>query len=159
MLIRLLGEEPDALAYTEPGTFGDVTGWADGQKYICYAEHMGYTNGNGRMADGRTKFSQYDSASLDMYLTFVLRALGYDDKAGDFVWNTTSRTLAEKIGLLTDNDVQGILKTGLMRDHVVYISYHALWATLKNSTSTLGDKLVTKGVVTRTALDAAKGLK
>lgn len=159
MLIRLLGEEKDALAYTETGTFGDVTGWADGQKYIHYGEHMGYTNGNGVMSDGRTKFSQYDSASLDMYLTFVLRSLGYNDKAGDFIWNSTSRTLAVQIGLLTENDVQSIQKAGLMRDHVTYISYHALWTKLKNSTSTLGDKLVTNGTITRSALDAAKGLK
>lgn len=159
MLIRLLGEEKDALAYTEPSTFGDVAGWLDGRKYIAYGEYKKYTNGNGKMPDGKIKFSQGDASSLDMYLTFVLRSLGYDDKAGDFVWNSTSRTLAVKVGLLTDSDVQSIQKTGLMRDHVAYISYHALWAKLKNSTNTLGDKLVSTRTVTRDALNAAAGLK
>ena len=159
MLIRLLGEEQQALAYTGVSTFGDVTGWADGQKYIAYGEHRGYTNGNGLMPDGRVKFSQGAAASLDMYLTFVLRALGYDDRAGDFVWNTTSRTLAVEKGLLTAQDVQTIQSTGLLRDHVVYISYHALWATMKDSTATLGDKLVASGAVSRAALDSAAGLK
>lgn len=159
MLIRLFGEESAALAYTGTSTFGDVTGWADGQKYIAYGQSMGYTNGAGTMADGRPKFLQSSAASLDMYLTFVLRALGYDDQAGDFVWNTTSRTLAVRLGLLTDADVQSIAAGGLMRDHVAYISYHALWAKLKNSTSTLGDKLVAAGVLPRAALDAAAGLK
>ena len=43
MLIRMLGEEEAALAYTGAQPFRDVPEWAS--KYVAYAYGMGYTKG------------------------------------------------------------------------------------------------------------------
>jgi len=149
MLIRLLGEESTALGHVGTTTFKDLAGWADGQKYIVYAHNRGYTNGA-----SPTAFIQYDFATLEMYLSFTLRALGYSDAAGDFIWNTTSRDLAVKLGLLTQTELNGIAATGFMRDHVVLISANALRVPLKGSPQTLGQKLLSQGVITEAQYDA-----
>jgi len=149
MLIRLLGEESTALKHVGTTTFKDLAGWADGQKYIIYAHNMGYTNGA-----SPTAFIQYDFATLEMYLSFTLRALGYSDAAGDFIWNTTSRDLAVKLGLLTQAELSSIAQTGFMRDHVVLISANALRVPLKGSPQTLGQKLLSQGAITEDQLSA-----
>ncbi len=151
MLIRLLGEESDALAFTGTSHFTDLTGWGDGQKYVNYGVHMGYTNG-----DGPTTFSQYRAADMWMYTTFVLRALGYDDSIGDFVWNATSIELAQSIGLLTEQEARDMQSGAFLRDHVVKLSYNALFATLKSGEMSLGEKLIADGVMTQAQLDAAQ---
>jgi len=150
MLIRLLGEEQAALRHSGQTHFTDLTGWPEGHKYIAYGADMGYTKG-----DGTNTFSQYKTADAYMYVTFVLRSLGYSDAAGDFVWNSTSLTLAQQLGLLTAEDVAEIRSTGLMRDHVAKISYNALSVKLKGSSQTLGNKLVGRGVITNAQLQQA----
>ncbi len=140
MLLRLLGEEEEALAYTGTSPFTDLTGWLDGRKYIHYGAAMGYTNGI-----DATTFNQYGSASRSVYLTYVLRALGYDDKAGDFVWNTTSDDLAVEIGLMTAKQLNEMEQNGFYRDHVALISKNALKANLKDGSMTLGERLAVSG--------------
>ncbi|NLE26186.1 MAG: hypothetical protein GX625_12750, partial [Clostridiaceae bacterium] len=77
MLIRVLGKDAEALSGNWTHPFTDVDTVAD--KYIGYAYQNGLAYGN------KDKFGT-DNATSDMYLTFVLRALGYDDTKGDFVW-------------------------------------------------------------------------
>ncbi|MBQ7624540.1 MAG: hypothetical protein IJS65_04620 [Clostridia bacterium] len=150
MLIRLLGEEKEALAFDENNmTFKDVTGWTDGRKYIAYGANKMYTNG--RSAD---VFDQGSTADVYMYITFVLRALGYSDKDGDFVWNSTSTDLAVKLKLLTQEECASVMKTGLRRDHVVLISYNALKTNLKGTGTRLADKLIERGAITREQANA-----
>lgn len=151
MLIRLMGEESEALAYNGPSPFKDLTGWADGKKYIAYGANMGYTNGV--TAD---TFNQYGSADRHVFITFVLRALGYSDKEGDFVWNTTSDTLAVKIGLLTQKELDAMADTGFFRDHVALISHRALKTYIKDGSMTLGEQLAANG---RLSWDDYFGLK
>ncbi len=142
MLIRLLGEEEEALAYTGTSPFTDLTGWLEGRNYIHYGAAMGYTNG----IDAVT-FNQYGAASRHVYLTYVLRALGYDDRAGDFVWNTTSDDLAVEIGLMTSRELAAMKESGFYRDHVVLISKNALTAELKDGSMTLGEQLAMSGTL------------
>lgn len=142
MLIRLIGEEDKALAYTGGTTFMDLTGWADGQKYIAYGQSRGLTNG-----ESATVYAQGKAASLEMYLTFVLRALGYNDSAGDFVWNTTSKTLALELGLIDQKMLDNVAQNGFLRDHMVFISYNALNVKIKGSVQTLGQWLEAGGVI------------
>lgn len=140
MLIRLLGEEDEALAYSGKTAFKDLAGWADGKKYIVYGENMKYTNGV-----SPDTFNQYGSASRHVYLTYVLRALGYSDASGDFVWNTTSDDLAVRIGLMTEKQLAAMEKDGFHRDHVALISYNALTSKLKDGSMTLGERLAMSG--------------
>lgn len=149
MLIRLLGEEPDALATEFRAPFTDMPGWADGPKYISYAYEKGYTNGT-----SASTFSPYADGTAEQYLTFVLRSLGYRD-GEDFVWNTTSRDLAVQLGLVTRTELESIGRTGFMRDHVALISYRALGVRLKAGGGTLADRLLLRGVINWDQLEAA----
>ncbi|ODU55753.1 MAG: hypothetical protein ABT01_05430 [Clostridium sp. SCN 57-10] len=146
MLIRLLGEESQALSYEGKSAFTDLTGWADGVRYVKYGEAMKYTNGM-----TPTTFVQQGAAQDITYLTFVLRALGYSDAAGDFSYKT-SYTKAMEIGLLTQaqwDEMHSVFR----RDHVVLLSYNALRCARKDG-GTLGDKLVAAGVITAEQLAA-----
>lgn len=152
MLIRLLGEEQEALACTAETPFKDPPIWADGKKYIAYGYVMGYTNGT-----SPTTFSPTVNSALEQYLTFVLRALGYKDGT-DFVWNTTSRDLAVQLGLLSRGELDVIAREGFMRDHVVLISYRALFARLKDSGVTLAEQLISRGIITWEQFDTARSM-
>jgi hypothetical protein len=79
-----------------------------------------------------------------MYLTFVLRALGYSDaEGGEFTWDKPEE-LAHRVRILKP----GINLDNFLRADVVLISEIALSANLKDSENTLFDKLITDGAVT-----------
>ncbi len=113
-------------------------------KYIGYAYENGLAYGN------KDKFGT-DNATSDMYLTFVLRALGYDDTKGDFVWNEPD-ALAKSVGILPDD----IDKDNFLRADIVKISWAALSARIKNGTQALSEKLMAEGVFTAENYDNAK---
>lgn len=144
MLIRLLGKESEAMSGRWTHPFSDVPNWAD--KYVGYAYQTGLTNGV-----GETLFGGSTAASGYMYLTFVLRALGYSDENGlDFTWNDPYG-LALTTGILP----QGTDTTTFWRADVVRVSYAALPAKLKNSDKALYEKLIETGTFTREQYDAA----
>ena len=151
MLIRMLGEEKAAASYGGGSPFQDLTGWEGGKNYIGYGAAKGYTSGT-----TATTFSQYETAGLNTYLTFLLRALGYSDAKGDFVWNRTAQTLAVQIGLMTQEQLDDARDSGFYRDHVVIVSYNALNTKLKDGSMTLGQKLVKAGVITQDQLALVK---
>ena len=147
MLIRVLGKEQDALNGTWRHPFDDVPTWANA--YVGYAYVNGLTNGI-----SSTKFGGGD-ASAATYLTFMLRALGYSDENGaDFAWDSPF-TLAEQVGILTDDVEIG----NFLRADVVTVSYLALSVKLKDSPDTLADKLISSGVFTVEQYGAAMNLK
>lgn len=142
MLIRLLGKEQVALSGLWSHPFTDVPSWAN--QYVGYAYTEGLANGVAldRFGTG--------NASSAMYLTFVLRALGYSDMGGaDFVWDDPY-SLASQAGILPS----GVDRQNFLRADVVLVSYAALPAFLKNSNQTLADKLISEHVFTREAYDA-----
>ena len=77
MLVRLLGLEEEALACEDSNPFIDVTGTGD--CYAAYAYAKGLTKGT-----GTNTFTPSRALSAGNYITFLLRALGYDDSQGDF---------------------------------------------------------------------------
>ncbi|MBQ2743373.1 MAG: trypsin-like peptidase domain-containing protein [Oscillospiraceae bacterium] len=142
MLIRVLGRENDALAKGGKHPFTDVPAWAS--KYVGYAYENKLTNGM-----SATKFGSNAEASSSMYLTFVLRALGYSDTTGaDFTWDNPY-TLARTTGILRGNP--DTLK--FMRGDVVLVSYAALEALVKGTSQTLAEKLMASGVFTAAEYD------
>jgi hypothetical protein len=133
MLIRLLGKDNEAVSGNWTHPFTDVPEWAD--KYVGYAFENKLTNGSSATTFGT------GTASCQMYLTFVLRALGYSDTGGaDFTWDK-SEVLALSVGILPE----GIHAENFLRADVVLISEAALSAKLKNSGDTLLDTLKTAG--------------
>lgn len=137
MLIRVLGKENEALDGSWQHPFTDVPDWADG--YVGYAYSNGLTNG-----EEKTKFGTGD-ANAAMYLTFVLRSLGYSDKDSmDFNWEDPF-TLSRETGILTPD----VNTNEFWRADVVLVSHAALSAYLKNSKDTLAQKLISEGVFTQ----------
>lgn len=147
MLIRVLGDEPEALNGNWSHPFTDVASWAD--KYVGYAYEKGLTKGV-----SATKFGK-DNANSDMYLTFMLRALGYNDLAGDFAWNEPD-ALAKSVGILPS----GVDTSNFLRADVVLVSWTALEAKLKEESltgsRTLSENLMAAGVLTSEDYRAAK---
>ncbi len=131
MLIRLLGEEETAKKsnYTHP--FTDVPKWA--VKYVGYGYHKGYSYGV-----STTKFGSEDKTSAAQYITFVLRALGYSEKADGYTWNNPF-AFAEKIGLIKRNEYSA--KSTFLRADIVIVSYRALDIKYKGKDVTLREKL------------------
>ena len=146
MLIRLMGYEDEALAHSGQTQFTDLTGWFEGHKYIGYGYENGITKGTNTE---NTTFSPSMELDEKMYYTFVLRALGYDDGAGDFHWEKTSESKAVELGLITKAEQAEIAENGLYRDYIVKISYNALKAKIKGTNQTLAQKLISDGVFTQ----------
>lgn len=145
MLIRMLGEEERAKNYKGTHPFKDVPEWAD--RYVAYGYEKGYTTGI-----NSTTFGSQNTLSLNDYMTFLLRALEYNDKKGDFTWQTSGQ-YAINAGIISKNELDEIAKRGtLYRDDIVYTSYNALFANCKNENLRLCDKLLKTGVFTKTQL-------
>lgn len=144
MLVRLLGKEEEAKNGTWSTPFSDVPAWA--MPYVGYA----YTN-KLTMGTGTTTFGSYDNVSATQYLTFVLRALGYESGT-DFQWDK-AWDLSDKIGLT--NGEYNEKSSDILRGDVVIISNKALPVVQKNSAETLADKLIAEGVFTKVQFDNA----
>ncbi len=138
MLLRLLGEEGEALSADRATPFRDMDGhWAI--RYVSYAYERGYTSGTG--AD---TFSPDSEASAKMYLTFLLRALGYNDRAGDFAYGTAYEKAAE-LGVCPEGAYT--TDAAFYRDDCVYTSCLALRTARKGGGETLLDALAEKNAV------------
>jgi hypothetical protein len=124
-----MGKESEALGGSWTHPFTDVPSWAD--KYVGYGYEKGLTKGV-----SATEFGTGNAGS-DMYLTFMLRALGYDDSAGDFTWDAPD-TLSASVGILPD----GVDTANFLRADVARISWAALEAKLKDGSQTLSKKLM-----------------
>ena len=129
MLIRVLDKEGEVLAGTHSHPFTDVPDWA--AAYVGYAYENGLTKG---VSD--TLFGTQDIVEANMYLTFMLRALGYDDSSGDFDWRNPF-SIARNIGL-TDNPVS---LDEFMRRDLVLVSYNALYCPMLGGSMTLAETL------------------
>lgn len=143
MFVRLLGGEKEAGNEKAPHPFSDVPGWGD--PYVGYAWEHKLTKG----VSGDT-FGSTDYITLEQYVTFVLRALRYDDSKGDFAWNTAVDKAVE-IGLLTRGEAREYLSQTTTRGTMVNVSFAALKQTFKGSAQTLAERLVEEGVFTREA--------
>ena len=144
MLIRLLGEEDEALRCQDPCPFRDV---AEGNpsRYTAYAYRMGYTTGT-----STTTFSPGGTMNFKGYVTFLLRALGYDDRAGDFTYAACLEKAAE-IGLMDVTGAAAIGRTSpaFYRADLVDLSLAALTVRMNGRNATLAEALADKGVFSR----------
>ncbi len=147
MLIRLSGNEMAALYPDEELShpFTDAPDWEGAENYMAY----GYAN---KITAGvsETEFAPNAVASKQMYVTFILRALGYTDEQGS-VWENWE-TLGKQAGILTaetDSDT-------FLRGDAAILSYTALEARLHNSEQTLKDYLMEQGAIHPLSLSIAE---
>ena len=144
MLVRFLGLEEEALAGDFEHPFTDLPDWAI--PYISIAYELGYTTG---VTD--TLFDPTADCSAQMFVTFILRALGYsdDDAAGASLWSEAI-DFGKKVGVVDDL----LLSDEFLRGHMAAVSFLALFAEPAGAEyETLLGKLVADGVVSE---DAAK---
>lgn len=144
IMIRLLGEEAEALSAAGDAPFADTPAWF--APYAAYAYGAGLAQGTGLDAvTGFPMFGTYENASRAEFLTFVLRALGYDDAAEDFEWSG-AEAFADGLGLLEGTRAA----EDLTRGDCALVAYNALSAACKSG-GTLADILVAEGVLGREA--------
>lgn len=148
MLLRLLGKEQQARVYTGTHPFKDVPAWAS--RYVAYAYQEGYASGM-----SATEYGAQINLTLNDYMTFLLRALGYNDSKGDFSWRTAADT-ATSYGILTEAHKHQITARGVFyRDDIVYTSYQTLFLRMKGRMDRLSDSLLAQDVFTQADLDRA----
>lgn len=134
MLVRALGAgDQEGTAKNHPYT--DVPAWANGA--VSYARKYDLTRGI-----SATEFGAKSPVTTAMYLTFMLRALGYQDGT-DFVWNSPWET-AVQAGILP---AQADWAT-LTRGELVEITAAALFAQHKTTGQPLWERLVSSGAFT-----------
>lgn len=144
IFLRMLGEESDARAGSYSHPFGDVPAWADAQ--VGYAYQMGYTSGV-----SKDLFGANNTATAAMYLTFILRALGYvEGNGGDFEWDNPF-PLARQIGILPSS----VDTSTFLRADAVLIAWETLFVPMKDGNKDLCDILVMSGAFTQQQLDSA----
>ncbi|GHV31848.1 hypothetical protein FACS18949_01270 [Clostridia bacterium] len=118
MFMKMLGytdvNRPKNL--THPFTDIPYTDWASDWVALMYQE--GYTKGYG------DTFGRYDDLSLNQYLTFTLKALGYSSDS-DFKW-TEADSFAVKQGILSQGEADAINKRGMKRGDMALISYRVI---------------------------------
>lgn len=144
MLVRLLGKEKEALSSKYKHPFKDVDSWAD--PYVGYAYEKGLTKG---VSD--TSFGAKDLTNQNQYLTFLLRALGYNDSRGDFSWKEPA-ILGHKIGLAEKDTIDD--KAPFLRGDVANLSLRTLGINLKTEDISLLQVLINSGAVSK---EDAKG--
>lgn len=147
MLIRLLGLEEEALACSDSNPFDDVTGTGD--RYAAYAYANGLTKGT-----GAASFTPSRALSAGNYVTFLLRALGYDDSQKDFA-PSQALEFAAGISMVTPGAASALSGASMDRGDLVDLSYAALTCRLKDGSQTLAEKLRDGGVFTAAEGEAA----
>ena len=153
LLVRALGKGAEAEGYPKTHPFTDVPTWADG--YVSWAYDQGLTKGT-----SEATFGSADTATGEMYLTFLLRALGYSEgpgwtegnawQRGDFSWESPW-ALAAQCGILPmEAEWRDIL-----RADAVSLTAAALYAPCKDGQTTLAQRLIAQGAFTQADFDAA----
>ncbi|MBE6632541.1 MAG: S-layer homology domain-containing protein [Ruminococcaceae bacterium] len=143
MLVRLLGKESQAKELTYTAPFTDVYDWA--KPYVQYLYSNNLTQGT-----SETSYSPSDSCTAQMYITFILRSLGYSDTEGDFSYDKAIDFAKEKEVI---NDFSYNEDT-FLRDNMVAISYMALYCETEGGEFPhLLDKLVAEGAVSSEKAD------
>lgn len=146
MLVRLLGKEDEAKNNKWSTPFTDVAEWA--KPYVGYAYANKLTNGT-----GATTFSGTAKVSATQYLTFVLRALGYNSNV-DFQWDKAWE-LTDKLGI-TAGEYYPNCK--FERGDAVIVSASALLSAMKGRDSLLVDTLVESGAVIASSAEQFKNV-
>jgi len=143
MLLRLLGEYEKALESEFDCPFDDVEG-DYARAIIAYAFEMGLTNGV-----SATRYNPAAELSATMYLTFVLRVLGYEEGV-DFVWNS-AWTLTDELGITNGEFSEE--SDSFVRGEMVVVSLMTLEQPFKDSEQTLIESLVESGAVPEDAAE------
>lgn len=145
MLIRLTGNENNALYPWEPyeTPFTDVPIWEGAAEYIGFAYANGLTDG---VTD--TTFEPNTPADAQTFITFALRALGYEAESAWANWETLGR----EAGIITGE----VDLTDFKRGDAVLVSAAALDAKVADTDITLAVNLMNNGVFGELAYNVSR---
>ncbi len=149
MLVRLLGQESNAFLMSQSIPFQDVHEWAKPHIRFLY-------NNKIMIGMSATEFGSDSALTANQYMTMLLRALGYDDQQGDFVWDQAVQK-ANLLGIIDYKDYdrfESDNQATLTRADMVHLSYQVVFAHRKDSGERLIDYLVQEGVVDYKSLEA-----
>lgn len=138
MIVRLMGEEENALTQALNHPFTDVPEWAS--PYIGYLYQEGVAFGI-----SPTYYGSKDMVSAKQFMTFMLRVLGYG--LLEFDWRD-SIDFAYAVSAINQEtyDLYKIKKS-FVRDDMVYVASQLLHARLKGESKSLVTTLYEKGHV------------
>ena len=148
MLVRLYGAEGTAKADYQAGKltspFTDVSETV--APYAAWLYSNGITKGT-----GANTFGGQSQCNLNMYCSFLLRALGYED-GKDFSYATAPSFAMTKGILSSVNDTAAFL-----RDDLAAVTYQALGTDLKDGSTYLLDSLIKSGAIDAKSAEAITG--
>ena len=145
LTIRLLGREDEALVFRGGNPFTDVSGWQ--APYVAFA--LAYGLASGVTAD---RFAPHRQVTVQEFTTFMLRALGYSEAAGDFRF-ANALSFAVRAELLTYPLITEFDHDIFLRGEAVIVMLFALQTRMKGRNYSLIDTLVTDGVFSRIRAD------
>ncbi len=139
MLYRVFFVYPGGASFNASHPFTDVPDWAYSPVACAYTDGLTY-------GISETKFGSDMPVTVNQYLTFMLRAMGYE--AIDFDWDSPYG-LATRLRMLPPDTA---LKH-FTRGDAVAITAATLFAPLKQGDMTLGEKLASIGVYQKEEFD------
>ncbi len=145
LMVRMLGKEELVKSREFKHPFTDVPVWAN--SYVGYLYENGMTKGI-----GGGKFGSTDLVTASQYLTFVLRALGYDDSNDDFNWKESVEK-AKELGIISESEYADLIEGVFLRDHAVLATFRGLRANVKGRDTKLIEVLVERKDVAVESLD------
>ncbi len=143
MLVALIGKTEQAKAGNWSIPFTDVEPWA--RPYVGYAYTHQLTSG---ISD--TTYGGSQPVTASQYLTFVLKALGYESGT-DFQWDR-AWVLTDELGITGGRYASQ--NASFLRGDVALVSWAALSAKENGKDSTLAQKLINEGVFTSAQYEA-----
>jgi uncharacterized repeat protein (TIGR02543 family) len=150
LVIRLMGDENAALAYTGADPFTDVVATASyGDRYAAYGYSIGI--GLGVNAD-HTLFDPNAPVTCQEFTAFLLRVLGYTEANGDFQYADALQK-ATSVNLYSSALEQTLSGGQYLRAQAVISMANALLTDVKGSTGVrLIDTLAGKGIFSASAV-------
>lgn len=134
LAVRLMGAEKDAEKANHAHPYEDVPDWASA--YVGYMYNRGLLN-----YIGDRQYRPNAAVTPDEFMSYVLYALGYRMKQGDYTL-INAADLARKAGISTTGADQPLTRGG-----ACIAMYNALRATMKDSEKLLSNKLVENGTI------------
>jgi len=147
LVIRLMGLQNEAIAFTGDNRFTDVPGW--GNHYVAFGYSIGITVG---VNEERTLFAPNRQVTTHEFTTFLLRVLGYSEADGDFIFEEAMQK-ASIIGFFSPFGIARISTDNFLRDHAVHAMANALLTQPKGSNEYLLYRLANQGVYSREDAD------
>ena len=146
LTIRLLGLENAAHNFTGANPFEDVESWS--VHYAAFAFSEGITAGI-----SATEFAPNRLITFHEFTVFLLRVLGFDDRAGDFIFAEAIQKAVE-IGMFNNLQAENFSADVFLRVGAVSVMSYALLVYASDSAGTmLIDILFLNDVITEAQRD------